>query len=188
MKFTGWRIPNASEALRGSLSVSKIAFSLVTMSNRKIVIEISSQTARLMEDGQLLEMYPISSAANGTGYEVGSHTTPLGRFKIYKKIGAGCEMGAVFKSRIPTGEVCTNNSRSPLWQSNEDLVLTRILWLEGADTKNSNTKERYIYLHGTNQEHLLGQPASHGCIRLSNIDIKRLFDQVDEGTEVIILA
>ena len=47
-----------------------------------------------------------------------------------------------------------------------DLVLTRILWLEGGDPENANTKSRYIYIHGTNQENLLGTPASHGCIRI----------------------
>ena len=52
---------------------------------------------------------------------------------------------------------------------------------------NANTKDRYIYLHGTNQERLLGQPVSHGCIRFSNKDIIELFDQVEEGTEVLIL-
>ena len=39
-----------------------------------------------------------------------------------------------------------------------------------------DSRSRFIYLHGTNQEHLLGRPASHGCIRLANRDIMELFD------------
>ena len=35
-----------------------------------------------------------------------------------------------------------------------------------------------IALHGTEAEKLLGQPASHGCIRLSKADAKTLFDIV----------
>ena len=53
---------------------------------------------------------------------------------------------------------------------------------------NANTRERYIYIHGTNQEELLGTPASHGCVRMSNADIKEFFDETPEGTVVEIVA
>jgi hypothetical protein len=157
------------------------------MDSRKIIIDISRQKARLMEGDEPIKIYSVSTAANGTGCELGSQMTPLGRFIIYKKIGTNCEAGTVFKNRIPTTEICTENPLSPLWQSTEDLILSRILWLDGIEDMNANTKDRYIYLHGTNQEHLLGQPVSHGCIRFSNKDIIELFDQVEEGTEVLIL-
>ena len=68
----------------------------------------------------------------------------------------------------------------------DDYVLTRILWLDGLDEPNRNTYSRYIYIHGTNQETLIGHPASHGCIRLRNADVAALFDQVDLATEVVI--
>jgi L,D-transpeptidase YbiS len=64
------------------------------------------------------------------------------------------------------------------------LILTRILWLAGAEEKNANTLKRYIYLHGTNQEELLGEPVSHGCIRFSNQDITELFDLLRVGSEI----
>lgn len=35
-----------------------------------------------------------------------------------------------------------------------------------------------IAIHGTEAEHLLGKPASHGCIRLSKADAKTLFEAV----------
>ena len=47
---------------------------------------------------------------------------------------------------------------------------------------------RYIYFHGTNQESLLGTPASIGCIRLANADIVALHDRVREGDLVVIVA
>ena len=58
------------------------------------------------------------------------------------------------------------------------------VWLDGLDADNANTRDRYIYIHGTNQEHLIGQPASHGCIRLRNEVVMELFSMVPEGTEV----
>ena len=70
----------------------------------------------------------------------------------------------------------------------EDLVLTRILWLAGLEGDNANTKERYIYIHGTNQEAMLGTPASHGCVRMSNADVAECFDQITEGAPVEIVT
>jgi lipoprotein-anchoring transpeptidase ErfK/SrfK len=64
------------------------------------------------------------------------------------------------------------------------MILSRILWLEGTEPSNLNTKERYIYFHGTNQEDEIGRPASHGCIRLRNQAMIQLFDFVEVGTPV----
>ena len=75
----------------------------------------------------------------------------------------------------------------PDWATADDLITSRILWLDGVEDHNLNTRERYIYIHGTNQEHLIGQPASHGCIRMRNQDVVQLFDLIDVGTEVEIL-
>ena len=47
---------------------------------------------------------------------------------------------------------------------------------------------RYIYIHGTHEEGLIGQKASHGCIRMFNNDVIELFDMVSEGTKVQIRA
>lgn len=90
-------------------------------------------------------------------------------------------MWSIFKNRVPTGGIASPGGE-------EDLVLTRILWLEGIDPENANTRDRYIYFHGTNQEDLIGFPASHGCIRLRNYEMIDLFDQVAEGLHVEIRA
>ena len=70
----------------------------------------------------------------------------------------------------------------------EDLVMTRILWLDGLDPENANTHERFIYIHGTNHEESLGEPASHGCIRMRSADLVELFELVDVDTPVAIKA
>jgi lipoprotein-anchoring transpeptidase ErfK/SrfK len=123
--------------------------------------------------------YPVSTSRYGQGTEPGSYKTPLGRFQVARKIGAGAPLGAVFKSRKPTGKI--GGPSDPA-----DLVQTRILWLAGLDAENANTRERYIYIHGTNHEADIGAAASHGCVRMRNADVADLFDRVPEGTPVLI--
>jgi lipoprotein-anchoring transpeptidase ErfK/SrfK len=50
-----------------------------------------------------------------------------------------------------------------------------------------DTKHRYIYIHGTHEENRIGQPVSHGCIRMLNDDVIELFELVDVGTPVEIV-
>jgi len=105
--------------------------------------------------------------------------TPTGKFRVAEKIGQGTPMGTVFKGRRRA------KVTAKLLQE-EDLIMTRILWLDGLDPHNSNTHERYIYIHGTNHEESLGKPASHGCIRMKNTDLLELYDLVDVDTPVVI--
>jgi len=146
----------------------------------KLQVSIDDQTLRLLEAGECLRQYPVSTAAKGMGTAPGSLRTPTGRFRIADKIGAAEPVGTMFRSRRPDG-VWDGRCRE------EDLILSRILWLDGIDPGNANTHERYIYIHGTHREDLLGQPASHGCVRMANADIVELFDLVEEGCEVEIL-
>ncbi len=149
---------------------------------RKIEVSVSAQELRLLEGDQVVAAYPVSTSRYGTGCEEGSFRTPLGRFRVAERHGEGAPPGTIFKGRQPQGQ----------WQAcdavDEDLVLTRILWLEGLEESNANTKERYIYIHGTNQEESVGQPASIGCVRMRNADVMALYDLAPEGTEVDILA
>ena len=105
--------------------------------------------------------------------------TPTGRFRIAEKIGAKAAIGTVFKNRRPV-----RVSKKAF--ADEDLVMTRILWLEGLEKSNANTFDRYIYIHGTNHEDKIGKPASHGCVRMRNDDMAELFDLVSVKTRVSI--
>ena len=89
-------------------------------------------------------------------------------------------LGTVFKSRRPV-------KATKKMLREDDLVMTRILWLDGLDSGNANTYGRFIYIHGTNHEGQIGEPASHGCIRMRNADVIELFDLVQEGTPVRII-
>jgi L,D-transpeptidase YbiS len=141
-------------------------------------ISVKDQTLEVRDGaGQTLRRYPVSTSSYGLGSEPGSLRTPLGRFRIGEKFGDDAELGMVFKSRQPTGVI-------GLGALEEDLVLTRILWLEGLEEHNANTRDRYIYIHGTNHEGLIGQPASHGCVRMRNADIAELYALAPAGAEV----
>ena len=105
--------------------------------------------------------------------------TPVGQFRISEKFGADAPIGTVFKSREPVG---FQHEHPPHY----DLVLSRILWLDGLEEQNANTRDRFIYIHGTNHEHKIGEPASHGCIRMRNADLIELFDLVEPGAQVLI--
>jgi lipoprotein-anchoring transpeptidase ErfK/SrfK len=144
---------------------------------RNLLVDVARQVLEMMEGEVIKATWPVSTSRFGLGFEEGSFRTPTGRFRIAEKIGDGAPAGMIFRSRIATGKVADQGGE-------EDLVLTRILWLEGLDPHNANTRQRYIYIHGTNQEHLIGTPASHGCIRLRNNDMIDLFDRVNEGTHV----
>jgi len=154
---------------------------------RKIRVSIADQRLELLEFSateRVMATFAVSTSGFGLGTEPGSNKTPLGRFAVGEKIGQGAPLGAVFVGRVPTGEVAAfENPEDP-----RDQVTTRILWLEGLDPENANTRERYIYIHGTNHEEQIGEPCSHGCVRMRNADVVRLFDRVELGTQVTIEA
>jgi lipoprotein-anchoring transpeptidase ErfK/SrfK len=148
------------------------------MQSPSIRVSVHHQTLTVAGP-EVWRVYPVSTSRFGLGTEPESFKTPLGRFEISRKIGAGAALGAVFKGREPTGEI--GNASNP-----DDLIQTRILWLHGLDPENANTLERYIYIHGTNHEEEIGQPASHGCVRMRNADVAELYEMVAEGTAVVI--
>jgi len=157
-----------------------------------IDISISEQRLRLLDDAnRALAVYPISTALNGPGELKGSHCTPRGKHIVRAKIGAGCALGTVFAGRRPTGEIWT--PALGIQQPGRDWMLTRILWLSGCEPgKNRlgdcDTMQRYIYIHGTPDTEPMGEPRSHGCIRMRNADVVELFDKVPVGTPVLITA
>lgn len=151
----------------------------------RIEVSVARQTLRLLDRDKLVVEYPVSTSRHGIGFEEGSFKTPLGFFQVAEKIGHSAPKGTIFKSRQPVGVWSADTTDNE--HQGEDLVLTRILWLDGLDKDNGSTLARYIYIHGTNHEELIGTPASCGCVRLCNDDVIDLFDRVPEGTPVTIL-
>lgn len=150
---------------------------------KSISIHISVARQRLtLKRGRTAERtFRISTSRFGLGMGEGSYKTPTGRFRVAHKIGAGQPVDIAFKARVPA-----EASMEAL--ASDDLVMTRILWLDGLEDENANTFERYIYIHGTNHEELIGRAASHGCIRMKRADVAELFELVEVGTAVVITA
>ena len=145
---------------------------------RSIEISTSAQHLRVFDEDREIASFIVSTSKFGVGSSEGSNMTPLGDFEIGEKIGEGAALMTIFKGREPVGVY------DPVQSSKEDLVMTRILWLHGSEVHNANTRGRYIYIHGTNQEHFLGQPASFGCIRMANEDVVDLFEMIDTASTV----
>lgn len=159
----------------------------MTNRDRHIRISLHEQLLYLLEGGNTLKTYRVSTAANGPGELKDSECTPRGRHAVAGKIGHGCEPGTVFVGRRPTGEMYSPDLREA--GPGRDWILTRILRLEGLDEGVNrgggvDTYDRLIYIHGAPDETPLGIPGSHGCIRMSNVDVIDLFDSVEEGTRV----
>ena len=155
-----------------------------------ILIRLSTQELFLMNNDEILKTYTISGSLYGAGSKAGSNQTPLGTHKISSKIGAGAPLGTIFKARVNTGKIATIYTDGT--DVEDDLVTTRIMWLRGQEQgvnkgAGVDSHARYIYIHGTQEEGLIGKPASHGCIRMKNTEVVELFDLVREGTFVEIL-
>jgi lipoprotein-anchoring transpeptidase ErfK/SrfK len=147
----------------------------------QIVISTREQKLAVLDRGNLMAIYPVSTSKFGLGDWPGSRYTPLGQLEITKKIGNNAPPGAVFKDRRRTGEIVLPDSPG------RDPIVTRILWLRGLEAQNANAFSRDIYIHGTPEERFIGMPASYGCIRMRSSDIIQLYDIVGTGAAVTIV-
>ncbi len=171
----------AAEALARPLSPFQV------LPDRVILVDVANQKLALLVEGQIFVEYPVSTAYLGVGGMSGSHRTPPGWHRVHARIGARATPGTQFVSREPTGRIWNGEAES------EDLILTRILTLDGLEPgvnrgEGFDSLERYIYIHATNHEAAVGQPASHGCIRMRGADCMALFDRVREGDAVVVVG
>ena len=158
--------------------------------HQKIIVSIADQRLQLLEDGNIAMDVMIATATNGPGELSGSECTPRGKHVIRAKIGAGCPIYSVFVGRRATGEIFSPELMHKY--PDRDWILSRIMWLSGVEVgKNRlgdvDSMRRYIYIHGSPDSEIFGQPNSHGCVRMMNADVIRLFDKVKVGASVLIL-
>ncbi|EKD54106.1 MAG: ErfK/YbiS/YcfS/YnhG family protein [uncultured bacterium] len=152
-------------------------------------IDLSAQTLGVFKNDNLVKRYFVSTGKNGAGELMDSGKTPRGLHIIRAKIGARCPVNTVFVSRRPSGEIFSEKLRAAY--PDRDWILTRILWLSGLEIgKNRlgkvDTMRRYIYIHGSPDDVLMGSPGSKGCIRMRNQDIIELFDTTPIRTEILL--
>jgi lipoprotein-anchoring transpeptidase ErfK/SrfK len=151
-----------------------------------LYVSVKQQRMYYVVDQEMMAEYVISTSKNGLGGMRNSERTPEGLHRIVQKIGAGVPPYGIFRWRHFTGAVADSNAER------DDLITSRILRLDGLEPGVNeggakDSMERGIYIHGTADEASLGRPSSHGCIRMRNSDVIRLFDRVPLGTLVVIL-
>jgi L,D-transpeptidase YbiS len=149
---------------------------------KTLIVDVGHQKASLWEGHTLKGVFTISTAKRGLGSTPNSGCTPTGTLRVAEKFGEGMPLGTIFKDRVAVGQ----------WDGRDiegrDMILSRILWLEGMEPTNQTTHDRYIYLHGTSHESKLGTPNSEGCIVFANKDIVKVFDALEVGDTVKVLA
>jgi lipoprotein-anchoring transpeptidase ErfK/SrfK len=154
-----------------------------------IKVSIDEQRLQYLESGHVVMDVAVSTAANGPGEIMHSECTPRGRHHIRAKIGAGAPENTVFVGRRASGEIYTPDLKQQ--HPDRDWMLTRILWLSGLEPGNNrlgnrDSMRRYIYIHGCPDEDAMGTPSSHGCVKMRNPEVIKLFDRVPAGTQVLI--
>lgn len=158
--------------------------------SKVLLIKIGEQALYLLENGHVEKSWPVSTSKFGIGNQSGSYKTPAGIHRVADKIGANCKLREIIRTRVPTGEIAPlPDSAAP---ASRDMITTRILWLQGLQPGinsggNVDSYLRYIYIHGTPEERLLGSPSSIGCVRMGNEDVIEVFDSVEVGTLVNIV-
>ena len=169
-----------------------LLFSVITYAeSAHIEVDISEQRLYLIENSLIKASYPISTSKYGEGSIENSFKTPLGKHSIKEMIGEEAEINTIFTSRINTKRSATIIDQFE--DTDNDYVTSRIMWLHGEEDGlnkggNVDSFRRYIYIHGTHEEGLIGTKASHGCIRMFNYDVIELFNLVNIGTKVLIRA
>ncbi len=169
------------------LSIYLSFLSFFILADYSLEISITEQRLYLFEENKLIRSYPVSSSAYGEGQVENSFKTPLGMHKIKSKIGTNVDKYHFFVSRehiAQKAKIIHENI-----DSEDDFITTRIMWLDGLNEgfnkgKNVDSYNRYIYIHGTHEEGLIGKKASHGCIRMLNHDVLELYDLIPEETTV----
>lgn len=124
----------------------------------RLVVDLSEAKVHSYWGDQLIASYPV--AVGQPGWE-----TPTGQFKVIQKQRNPIWQHPITRELIPTGP---ENPLGDRWIS---------FWSDG---------RHQIGFHGTNKEELVGQPISHGCLRMRNKDIKALYEQVRVGTQVVV--
>ncbi len=155
----------------------------------QLLIDVPSQQLYFLKNGNIVKKYLVSTGLKGVGERIHSEMTPRGWHVIRAKIGSDVPKNAIFIRRRYQGEIYQPEFSEQFPE--RDWILTRIMWLSGLEVgknrlRECDTMRRYIYIHGVPDSKPMGQPLSHGCIRMRNDDIIDLFSEISVGTPVFI--
>jgi L,D-transpeptidase ErfK/SrfK len=126
--------------------------------NVRVVVSLNERQVQVYQGGQLLDSYAIAVAK--PGWE-----TPTGTFQVLEMETNPTWVHPITGIAVPPG------SDNPLG----------VAWIGFLSNEAGE-----IGFHGTNQEELIGEAVSHGCLRMRNEDVKALYSQIAMGTPVIV--
>ncbi len=134
-------------------------------SGRGVAAEQLPVILRLSLTDRYLEVESLGKPAIRYEVAVGQSDwqTPVGSFEITSMIKQPTWQHPITKEEIPPGP---DNPLGDRWIG---------FWTDG---------KAQIGFHGTNQEELIGQAVSHGCVRMRNRDIRDLYSRVGIGVAV----
>ncbi|WP_063711997.1 L,D-transpeptidase [Coleofasciculus chthonoplastes] len=124
----------------------------------RLVVDLSDAKVYSYWGEQEIASYPV--AVGQPGWE-----TPTGNFKVLRKQRNPIWRQPITGDLIPTGP---DNPLGDRWIG---------FWSD---------EYHQIGFHGTNDEDLVGQPVSHGCLRMRNADIQALYEQIQVGTPILV--
>ena len=167
--------------------------------DKYLLVSPNDQKLIYVDNNIIKSSYSISTSKFGLGNVNDSFKTPIGLHIIAEKIGDEMPIFTIFKGRKPLENNMTlidfnkdKKLQDDHFKDCEDVITSRILRLRGLEPNinlggNVDSYNRYIYIHGTAHEDLIGQKASHGCIRMRNKDVIELFDMCPIDMSVLIL-
>lgn len=163
----------------------------IKISTEIIVVSVRLQEMFLFINKKFSKKYIISTSKNSPSQAKSSFGTPLGVHEIACKIGYDANVGEIFTYRSSTGRTFYELNAEEIYSKN--MITSRILRLSGLENGvnfggDVDSFSRCMYIHGVNREDLVGIPVSNGCINMKNIDVIELFELVNVGCLVCILA
>jgi hypothetical protein len=124
----------------------------------RLVVKRRTRRVYVYLKGKVLASYP--NAVGKSGWE-----TPLGQYQVIRMVKDP------FFRNFKTNQIINPGSSNPLGKR-------LIVFKRG--------KKFDFAFHGTNQDKLIGQAISHGCIRMHNKDVIKMYELVNIGTPIIV--
>ncbi|TRU86025.1 MAG: L,D-transpeptidase [Microcystis novacekii Mn_MB_F_20050700_S1] len=131
-----------------------------TRTETRLLLNLKKRRVFVYQGQKIIASYPV--AIGRRGWE-----TPTGEFRVIQMVREPVWEHPFTGQLVPSGK---NNPLGARWIG---------FWTDG---------QNFIGFHGTLQENLIGRAVSHGCVRMRDRDIKALFEKVQIGTSVIVIA
>ena len=124
----------------------------------RVILRLGERRVYVYEGEEEIASYPV--AVGKPGWE-----TPTGNFKVIQLVENPQWQNPWTGEIMPAG---VNTALGLRWIG---------FWTDGKDT---------IGFHGTPTIESIGYAASHGCVRMYNEDVVKLFKKVQVGTQVVV--